>query len=261
MSESGTLREAPPASTSLPPKKLLSTERRDSWWGLPLATFLGLSTFGIYSTWAALQGDHYEWGSYLSPFYAPNLKEWFGWDWWKWSPAILILWAPLGFRATCYYYRKAYYRSFFATPPACAVSGAPRAYVGEAKWPLRIQNIHRYFMYVALVFIVILWIDALKAFTTSGPKDYHVGLGNLILVANSYLLSGYTLGCHSLRHLVGGRHDSFEGCGMSYKCWRGVTKLNERHQMWAWLSLFMVGFSDLYIRLLSMGVIKDIKFF
>ncbi len=32
---------------------------------------------------------------------------------------MLVLWIPLGFRATCYYYRKAYYRAFFFDPPAC----------------------------------------------------------------------------------------------------------------------------------------------
>ena len=97
-----------------------ATERKDGWWIAPVAIFLGLSAFGFYSTWAAFQGNHYAFGPYLSPFYSPLIIV----DWWRFSPAFLILWAPLGFRATCYYYRKAYYRAFFANPPACAASPA-----------------------------------------------------------------------------------------------------------------------------------------
>ena len=48
-------------------------------------------------------------------------------DWYPLSPALLILVFPLGFRMTCYYYRKAYYRSFWLSPPACAVAEPHRA--------------------------------------------------------------------------------------------------------------------------------------
>ena len=59
------------------------TSRRDRWWLQPLAVGLGLSTFVIYSTWAAFQGTHYTFGPYLSPFYSPELfgdspHAWFG---------------------------------------------------------------------------------------------------------------------------------------------------------------------------------------
>ena len=50
-----------------------ATSRRDRWWVQPLAVFLGLSAFIVYSTWAAFQGDHYRFGGYLSPFYSPEL--------------------------------------------------------------------------------------------------------------------------------------------------------------------------------------------
>jgi hypothetical protein len=33
--------------------------------------------------------------------------------------------------------------------------------------------------------------------------------------------------------------------------------LNRNHMRWAWLSLFSVGFSDIYIRLCSMGIWSD----
>ena len=112
------------------------TARRDVWWVQPLLVFLGLSTFVVYATWAAFQGNHYEFGNYLSPFYSPLLfgdgpHSWFGPKpaWWPgalpFSAALLILWAPGGFRFTCYYYRGAYYKAFWADPPSCAV-GEPR---------------------------------------------------------------------------------------------------------------------------------------
>jgi len=103
------------------------TERTDNWWVQPLVVFLGLSAFIVYSTWAALQGQHFSFGPYLSPFYSPILfgpahEGWFG-PAPRWMPvwvtgAMLILWAPGGFRVTCYYYRGAYYKAFWADPPA-----------------------------------------------------------------------------------------------------------------------------------------------
>src|SRR6267378_2414818 len=107
------------------------------------------------------------------------------------SPAILILGAPLGFRATCYYYRKAYYRAFFLDPPACAVGESrPHRYSGESAFPLILQNLHRYFLYVALIFLIILWYDAVRAFWFAG--GFGIGVGSLVLLTNIILLSLYT---------------------------------------------------------------------
>ncbi len=96
------------------------TLRKDAWWKEPLMVVLVLGGFAIYATWAALQNAHYYVPPYLSPFYSPCIAEncahvtvpLVG-SWWNLSAAFLILWIPGGFRATCYYYRKAYYRSFF----------------------------------------------------------------------------------------------------------------------------------------------------
>ncbi len=240
--------------------------RRDAWWRQPVLVFLGLSAFLVYSTWAAFQGSHYTYGPYLSPFYSPELfgsseHAWFGvkppfWPaWLPWSPAFLILWAPAGFRLTCYYYRGAYYKAFWADPPACAVSEPRKKYRGENSFPLIVQNIHRYFLYVALVFILILSWDAIRAF--SFEDGWGVGLGSLVLTINVVLLGGYTFGCHSLRHLVGGVLDRLSGSPPRRGAWKCVTCLNRKHQSWAWMSLFWVGFSDLYVRLCSMGVWSD----
>src|SRR5258708_7123232 len=238
------------------------TMRKDLWWVPSLLTFLGFSAFIVYSTWAAFQGNHYRFGNYLSPFYSPEIfgsaEALFGpmpgWipKWLPLTPAFLILWAPGGFRFTCYYYRGAYYKAFWADPPACAV-GEPRSgYRGERKFPLILQNIHRYFLYIALIFILILAYDALEAMwfpDANGERHFGIGVGTLVLMANVVLLSSYTLGCHSLRHLIGGYRDEVSKHPTQFKAYKCVSKLNRRHMLFAWLSLFWVGFSDVYVRL------------
>jgi hypothetical protein len=242
------------------------TQRQDRWWLQPLAVFLGLSLFVIYATWAALQGEHYTHGPYLSPFYSPELwghspHAWFGppptwWPGWlPYSPAILILWAPAGFRLTCYYYRGAYYKAFWADPPNCAVGEPRHGYIGENGWPLRIMNIHRYFLYIAILFIGILAYDAVMAYCFE--DGFGIGVGSLVLTVNVVLLAGYTFGCHSLRHLVGGRRDSLHQSSVCHAMYRGCSALNRRHMLWAWLSLFSVLFADVYVRLCSMGIWRD----
>jgi len=248
------------------------TARIDRWWVGPSLAFAGLSAFVVYATWAALQGAHYTSGPYLSPFYSPELfgetaRSWFGPKpaWWPgslpWSPAFLILWAPGAFRLTCYYYRGAYYKSFWADPPACTV-GEPRAgYRGEHSFPLILQNAHRYFLYLALAFLVILSHDVWRALwfeePATGRVSFGIGLGTLVLATNVVLLGGYTLGCHSLRHLVGGGLDCLAGRRARHTAYRCVSRLNRRHMLWAWLSLCSVAFADLYVRLCSMGVWTD----
>ncbi|MBI1787104.1 MAG: succinate dehydrogenase [Acidobacteria bacterium] len=246
------------------------TARRDGWWVEPLVVFLVLGTFVVYTTWAALQGNHYYWGPYLSPFYSPELfgdspHRWFGpqpswWaSWLPWSPALPILWVPALFRLSCYYYRGAYYKSFWADPPACAVSEPRASYRGEHSFPLILQNIHRYFLYLAILFLGCLAYDVWKAMwfpdSATGRVAFGLGVGTLVLAANVVMLGGYTFGCHSVRHLVGGRFDLLSPFRLkTYAC---VSCLNGRHKRWAWMSLFSVMFSDLYIRLCSMGVWTD----
>jgi hypothetical protein len=234
-----------------------STLRRDAWWLeiVPVVTVLGL--FGVYAALRALEGAYYEWGPYLSPFYSPLIDP--EHHWWPFSSALLILGGPLGFRLTCYYYRKAYYRAFFLDPPACAV-GEPgeHRYRGEAAFPLILQNLHRYFLYIALLFLAILWYDAVRAFWFDGR--FGVGVGSLVFLVNIVLLSLYTFSCHSLRHLAGGRLDCFSCSAFTrsgYAAWRGLSALNEHHMLFAWLSLLSVGLTDLYVRLVASGTLHD----
>ena len=244
--------------------------RVDPWWVPSLLTFLGLSSFIIYATWAALQNEHYAFGNYLSPMYSPELwgsspHAWFGplpsWAPGFITPAVLILWMPGGFRLTCYYYRGAYYKAFWADPPGCAVGEPRHSYLGENSFPLIVQNIHRYFLYLALAFLFLLAHDVWRALwfvnPTTGTEEFGIGVGTLVLALNTTLLSCYTLGCHSLRHLIGGRKDELGKNATAFKCYSCVSSLNRRHMNWAWTSLFGVMFADLYVRLCSMGVWTD----
>ncbi len=235
-----------------------ATSRRDAWWAEPLAAAVGLALFGAYATWAALEGRNYQAGPYLSPFYSPLVLL----DWWPFSPAILILSAPLGFRLTCYYYRKVYYRAYFLDPPACAVGEPGRGrYCGETTFPLVLQNLHRYFLYLSFVLLASLWRDVFHAFRFEAGVG--VGAGTLVLLANTALLTGYTFSCHSLRHLAGGCLDRCAGVPFGsarLALWRWLSRLNRHHMLWAWTSLASVGLADLYVRLVASGVIRDVRF-
>jgi hypothetical protein len=240
------------------------TRRIDRWWVAPgvqgtlftiCATYLFLS--GILFT--PLFGTPYETADgLLSPLFSPLFRP----DWlptWL-SPGLFILWVPLGFRATCYYYRKAYYRFYFADPPGCAV-GEPtihRRYALETKFPFILQNLHRYFLYLAFIPLFFLWLDAALAIVHGGGIT--IGLGVAILFVNALLLTGYSLSCHSLRHLVGGRLDCFS-CDrrtkVRYSLWQRLTSLNLHHMAWAWTSLISVTLADVYVRLVAIGAIVD----
>jgi hypothetical protein len=246
--------------------------RTDRWWVPPLATALGLAAFIGYSTWRAFANSHYYAAPYVSPFYSPCLAsnctdmkggaDWhlFG-PWWGLSPALLVLIFPLGFRVTCYYYRKAYYRGFWASPPACAVAEPHAAYSGETRFPLVLQNIHRYFFYVALVVAGILTYDTALGFRDTHGRWGHMGLGTLVLLANITLIWAYTLSCHSCRHIVGGKLRHFSKHPVRYRMWNWVGVLNRRHMLLAWSSLISVGVADLYVYLVSSGAFDDPRFF
>jgi len=251
--------------------------RKDAWWALPATVVIVLGTFIVYSTWAALQNAHYFVDPYLSPFYSPCISKsclhltfrgglpeiqlpLIG----VLSPAFLILIGPLSFRLTCYYYRKAYYRSFWLAPAACAVRDVKAGYTGETRFPLVLQNFHRYAWYVAVLFVIVLTWDALLAFRfpmPGGGWQFGLGVGTIVMWINVVLLAGYTFSCHSCRHLCGGHVDVFSKAPARYQLWRFISRLNERHPIYAWLSLFSVGLTDLYIRLVSMGVIRDMRVF
>jgi hypothetical protein len=257
----------------------MQTQRTDQWWIGPAATAAGLLAFFGYLTFRAFNPSYVWYDPYISPTVAPPVftpafgypgavpvdRAWFGAfpAWWPsllpQSPALLLPALAITFRLTCYYYRGSYYRSLFFTPPSCAVRGPLRGYRGETTW-LLIQNLHRYTLYGALVLIVFLWWEALAAFVRGGRLG--VGVGTVIMVINAGLLTGYLCGCHSWRHLVGGRLDCFtceRAVSPSYGLWRMSSWLNERHMAFAWVSLVWVASTDFYIYLVSSGTVRDLN--
>ena len=266
---------------------LAKTVRADRWWIEPLWTALGFLGFVIYSNWAAFQGEHYWHGAMLSPFYSPVLfsdtaalghaplaHAWLG-PWPEWlrdiwpsfmptSPAWLILAGPLACRGTCYYYRKFYYRAYFMTPPGCSVGPVKQKKYNGETFLFLFQNLHRYTWYIAVCYIAILSWDAFISYWQGGVigGQFGVGVGSLILTINPILLGMYTFGCHSCRHLVAGKLNCFS-CGAvpqtRHGLWTKITKLNENHMFWAWVSMIWVGLTDAYVRLCSMGVITDLN--
>jgi hypothetical protein len=245
------------------------TLRTDRWWVYPLTTFVVFTAFVIYATVRAFMGSHYYQAPYLSPLYSPCLGDCvkgssdFGqpFGWWPLSAALIVLIFPLGFRMSCYYYRKAYYRAFWLSPPACAVAEPHASYSGETRLPLILNNIHRYFWYAAVLVSLILTYDTVLTFRDAQGHWFHMGLGSLVFLVNIVLIWLYTLSCHSCRHIVGGRLRHFSKHPVRYKAWTWVSKMNPHHARFAWLSLFSVAFADLYVLLISSGAFSDPRFF
>ena len=245
--------------------------RIDKWWIQPAITVGVLVSFIIYSTFRAFENKYYFSEPLISPFYSPclatscvegasHLGQPFG-SWWIFSPALIILVFPLGFRLTCYYYRKTYYRSFWQSPPACAVAEPHKSYSGETKSPLILQNAHRYFFFAGLIFNIILTYDAVISFKNPEGNWGHLSVGTLVMVANASLLWLYSLSCHSCRHAIGGRLKHFSKHPLRYKSWTIVSKLNVHHAKFAWISLIGVALCDLYVRLVASGTITNFYFF
>lgn len=252
------------------------TLRRDAWWLPNVPTVVILSAFVVYATWAAFQNGHYTAGPYLSPFYSPELfgespRAWFGpkpaaWPGWlPFSPALIILPVPALFRFSCYYYRGAYYKAFWADPPGCAVGESRKTYLGERTFPLVLQNFHRYGLLLSAIFLVFLGYDAYQAFwfadPATGARHFGMGVGTLVLIVNWWMLFGYTFGCHATRHVVGGMLDRLSLSPLRKRLYDLSTRLNISHMRWAWTSLFTVALSDAYIRMCSMGILHDVRLF
>jgi hypothetical protein len=249
------------------------TLRTDRWWLAPLLTVVLLTLWvayglvrGFMQKWYWVDDYHY-----LTPFYSPCVSTacdpeaaHFG----RFLPAKILIPIPFAalslpflllFRLTCYYYRRAYYRSYWLSPPACAVPDGHQKYTGETRFPLVFQNAHRYLFYAAVAISIINTWDAVLAFhgKTGG---FGFGLGNIIILGNVVLLWAYTLSCHSCRHLVGGRLKHFSKHPVRYWMWTQVSRLNTRHKLYAWVTLGTLMLTDFYVMLVASGTISDLRF-
>jgi hypothetical protein len=251
------------------------TLRTDKWWLQPALTFSVLILFVIYATFRAFENKHYFAEPLISPFYSPCLStvcvegaSHFGTPIGSItlfgllvSPSLFILIFPLGFRMTCYYYRKSYYRSFWMSPPACAVAEPHKTYTGETRAPLILQNGHRWFFYAGVVFNILLTYDALITFKNPEGQWGHMSVGTLVLLLNASFLWLYSASCHTCRHTIGGRMKHFSKHPVRYKAWTIVSRLNHYHPNFAWVSLLWVAFTDFYVRQVASGAITNYYFF
>jgi hypothetical protein len=249
------------------------TLRKDRWRRAPAITAVLLSIWVGYATVRVFTGHWYwvEQYHYLTPFYSPCVSgecvpgsSSLG----TWIPAVppIIPYAfvslpfVLGFRLSCYYYRRAYYRAFWRSPAACAVREPHARYSGETKFPLIMQNLHRYFFYMAAAISVLNTWDAAQAFR-GHDGNFGVGLGSLIILGNVILLWAYTISCHSCRHITGGRLKHFSKHPVRYWAWTQVSKLNAKHMQLAWTTLGTLMLTDLYVMLVAAHAISDLRFF
>lgn len=270
--DSGTYRPPAPGRPDIRQRTL----RKDRWWLPPLANALGLAFFVVYATIRSLWGSAYyvEEYHYLSPFYSPcisaacapgasHLGQWLPELPWFLPYALVSLPFLLLFRITCYYYRKSYYRAFWASPPACAVAEPHKTYSGETRFPLILQNAHRYFFYAAFLISILNTYDMVLAFQSTDPAtgvtSFGLGLGTLILLINVIGLWLYTLSCHSCRHITGGRLKHFSKHPVRYRIWTTLSRLNTRHMQFAWLTIGTLILTDFYVMLVASGTISDLR--
>lgn len=222
-------------------------------WLYPTLVVTVLGGFVVYAVYVVFFQRAGIYPPYLSPFDSPLIRVG------PIPPGIWVAWAPFVFRLTCYYYRKAYFRSFLWHPRSCAVAEPNRGrYRGETAFPWVLNNLHRFAFYATVVQVGFLWFDAIIAFDFAG--QFGIGFGSVLMLVNVLLLSGYTFGCHAFRHLAGGELDCFSCSGTArarFQLWRGITVLNVRHDRWAWASLASVLLTDVYIRALMAGVLRD----
>ncbi|MHA2336061.1 MAG: succinate dehydrogenase [Candidatus Hodarchaeales archaeon] len=251
------------------PNKYLRKSRLDRWWTQPLLVASVLGAFIAYTTisifiaewdgnkiYLYLEGVHY-----VSPIYSPD----FEFDWWPTilSPAFVLIWIPLGFRATCYYMRRVYYRTIFLEPVACAVKDVKPVrldYKGEKRFPFVLNNLHRYFLYGAILLMIWHWYDTIVAMSYTGGK-YGIGIGTILIGFDALFLSLYVFSCHSFRHMIGGNTNQYsKGIinKLRYRFWNLSSNLNPRHNLYFWLSAFSVMVADFYIRLLALNIMDPV---
>ncbi|MGH3376501.1 MAG: hypothetical protein ACRDP6_17355 [Actinoallomurus sp.] len=256
------------------------TLRKDRWWLSPVMMFVTITAWVAYATVSSMMGTSFWVEKYhnLTPFYSPCVSKGCPADAatiGRFLPEHLPFFFPyalislpflLGFRLTCYYYRKTYYRAFWLTPAACAVPDksparkAPGAYSGETRIPLILQNTHRYFWVFAMILSIVNTWDAIEAFH---GKDggFGIGLGTIILWVNLLLLWAYTVSCHSCRHIMGGRLKTFSKAPIRYWLWTQIGKLNNRHGQLALITLATLVVTDAYVALVAHGSFSDLRIF
>ena len=255
--------DIPPCFVPVEKKGFFATFRTDKWWIQPLVMGTILILFGVY-TIAVLLIEHGAIGSYENDFIyynengahyvspisspGPNAIPSDILSFWPLPATLLFIWAPLGFRGTCYYGRRVFYRSLLANPAGCAVDKPIKSYNGENALPFIIMNSHRYFLYLAIILAILHWYHAFESYIFGNSLG--VGFGSLILTIDALFLTLYVSSCHSLRNLVGGNVDCISCTNYVKKTGNSwINSLNRHHGLYFWISLVTIMIADFYIRI------------
>ena len=235
--------------------------------------FLGLGAFIVYSTWAAFPGNALllrplsfavlfagNFWRFAAQLFGPKPGWWPAWL--PFSPALLVLWAPGRFSAHLLLLSRRLLQSVLGRSARLRRRRAAQGISRRAFVSAHHAKHSPLFPLPRAAFHPRPRARRLEGAVVHRSGDWHDFIwdrrrNDLVLAVNVVLLGGYTFGCHSLRHLVGGFLDEISKVACLPQAYRCVSCLNRRHMLWAWMSLFWVGFSDLYVRLCSMGIWHD----
>tara|TARA_Y100000766_G_scaffold265742_1_gene259532 strand:- start:1813 stop:2667 length:855 start_codon:yes stop_codon:yes gene_type:complete len=249
------------------------TDRIDRWWTQPLWMGVALTAALIYTVLRLVYFDsqiHYENHRVTSPIFSPDIIHLWNLDVPNWAnSAMLILWIPFGFRGTCYYMRRVYYRTFFASPSACMVA-EPKiskkiGYRGE-RGLFFFNHLHRYMLYLALIILTMKYFDILHTmqfYSPNGQTSIGLSIGTIVLTIEAFLLTMYVTSCHAFRHLIGGGANRWRGILGKFqgRIYEIVSGFNIHHGFWFWTSLAMVFLGDLFVWGVAEGVLSDPRIF
>ena len=169
------------AELTLPRRSFGQTMRADVWWAQPLDRFSGSGRRSSFIR----PGRRFRDGIIIS---APASRHFTRRKFWRFAAQLVRARNHFGgppgssfsgassssgrravFRLTCYYYRGAYYKAFWADPPACTV-GEPRStYLGERSFRSSCRTCIATSLYLALLFILVLAHDVWKAMWFTDP--------------------------------------------------------------------------------------------
>ena len=193
--------------THLPESRLGSTLRRDAWWTELLPVIIVLGGFGLYATLRAFEGAFYSLGTLSFAFLFSADR----------SAASLVA----AFSRAAGARRPARVSRHLLLLPQSLLprifsrsAGLRRGRASQAQISRRDQHFlsssrmsTATFYTWPLFFWAFCGTTPIKGFFFDG--QFGIGVGSLILLFNVILLSFYTLSCHSLRHLAGGKMDCF----------------------------------------------------
>ena len=142
--------------------------------------------------------------------------------------------------------------------PAQAAGPADNSGLRSARHE-RLRLLLRSATFLAGMVIVLFWVGCALFGTRLVPDDPYSGdlLNTLAPPSADNWFGTDQLGRDVFSRVIVGARDILTRSKISHKAYDCSSCLNRKHMLWAWCSLFTVGFTDVYIRLCSMGIWHD----